>query len=354
MDQPLVSVLMPCYNVENYIVESMRSILNQTYSNLEIIAINDCSNDETGDLLLKMATEDKRIRVIQNTENLKLIRTLNKGITFCSGEYIARMDSDDIALPERIEKEVNFLEQNRDHDIVSSQFWAFRSESPDKRDLHHNPLHDGELRAYMLFKSGICHPAAMIRKRVFTELGLSFGLEYLHVEDYALWSQALYKTKIANLAEPLLLYRVHKNQVSSQNEYLQIDNKKKVFAIHCKHLGLPITEDFLDIYASVAECVPLQSSLDYIDKCETFMLSLIKLNEKSPFCDEQYLNRMLSIHWLRLCANSCLGLKILSKLKSSQLYVKNNYRASDIYILYMKCIFRIKYKKSFIYKMIFR
>ena len=354
MNQPLVSVLIPCYNVEEYVEESVLSILDQTYSNLEIIAINDCSGDKTGELLQKLANKDSRIKVFTNEENLKLIKTLNKGIGLCNGEYIARMDADDIALPTRIEKEVDFLEQYKDHDIVSTQFYAFHSNNPSKKDLNHSPLHDSELRAYMLFRSGICHPAVMIRKRVFTELGLKFEAEYLHVEDYALWSQAIYKTKLANLGEPLLLYRVHKSQISSIHEDLQIENKKRVFKIHCNHLGLPTDEEYIDIYASVAECVPLYSSFEYLDKCEAFMLSLIQLNENKPFCDNAFLIKMLAVTWLRLCANSRLGLKVVKKLKASSLYRKADYSSRDLVIFYTKCTFRLTYKKSLIYKLVFR
>lgn len=354
MNQPLVSILMPCYNVEKYVEESLNSILNQTYRNMEIVVINDCSTDSTGEILERMAQQDSRIRLISNEENLKLIKTLNKGIKLCKGDYIARMDADDISLPARIEKEVRFLESHKDHDIVSTQFYAFRSENPGKRDRHYSPLHDNELRAYLLFKSGICHPAVMIRKRVFTELGLSFGEEYLHVEDYALWSEAIYKTKIANLSEALLLYRVHKHQVSSLHEDLQTENKKRVFKIHCRHLGLPMTDDFLDIYASVAEAVPSHSSMTYLDKCEDFMLSLISLNEEKAFCNAAYLKRLLSVHWLRLCANSQLGLKVLKRLKASPLYIEANYSSRDFAVLYTKCTFKLKYKKSFIYKVMFR
>ena len=354
MNQPLVSVLIPCYNVERYVVEAVGSISNQTYKNLEIIAINDCSTDRTGELLMQLAKQDSRIRVVTNEVNLKLIQTLNKGIGMCNGEYIARMDADDISLPTRIEKEVRFLEENKDHGIVSTLFYAFRSENPNKKDLHHSPLLDKELRAYILFKSGVCHPAVMIRKRVFTELGLKFESEYLHVEDYALWSQAIYKTKIGNLNEPLLLYRVHQNQVSSLHEELQLENKKKVFKIHCRQLGLPIDDDFLDIYASVAECVPTRSSFDYIDKCEQLMHLLIKINNEKPFCDGEYLLKLLSIHWLRLCANSRLGLKVVNRLKKSSLYIEENYTARDFAVFYTKCTFKLKYKKSLIYKLVFK
>lgn len=354
MTKPLVSVLIPCYNVEKYVKDAINSILTQTYSNLEIIAINDCSTDSTGDILRELEKQDNRITVVDNPQNLKLIQTLNKGILLCNGEYIARMDADDIALPTRIEKEVNFLEAHRDHDIVSTQFYAFRSENPSKRDRHHSPVLDKELRAYILFRSGICHPAVLIRKRVFTELGLKFESEYLHVEDYALWSQAIYKTKIANLDEPLLLYRVHESQVSSLNEDLQTENKKKVFKIHCKQLGFPTDEDFINVYASVAECIPLHPTFEYLDKCEEFILQLIDLNKRSPFCDKAYLQRMLSIHWLRLCANSRIGLKVINKLKASPLYMEENYTSRDLAIFYTKCTFKLRYKKSLIYKLVFR
>lgn len=354
MNQPLVSILMPCYNVEQYVEEAMISILSQTYQNLEVVAINDCSTDNTLEILERMSQADQRIRVINNEVNLKLIKTLNKGIAICRGDYIARMDSDDIALPLRIEKEVSFLEKNKDYDIVSTLFYAFHSDKPSRRYFHHSPLLDSELRAFMLFKSGICHPAVMIRKRVFSELGLSFGEEYLHVEDYALWSQALYKTKLANIGEPLLLYRVHKNQVSSLYEDIQTENKKKVFKIHCDHLGLPSDDEFMDVYASVAEAVPNRPSFEYLDRCEAFMLSLLKLNETKAFCDSEYLRYLLSVHWLRLCANSRLGLKVLKKLKKSPLFMTDNYTKRDMAILYTKCTFRLRYKKSLIYKIMFR
>lgn len=352
MNKPLVSVLMPCYNAEKHVEQALRSIMNQTYDNLEIITINDCSTDKTREILISLADIDRRIKVIDNETNLRLIATLNKGISLCNGAYIARMDADDISLPERIEKEVFFLEKNKDIDIVSTLFYAFPSSNPSKRSLHHNPSKPEELQAYMLFKSGICHPASMIRKRVFTELGLKFENQYLHVEDYALWSKAIYKTKIANITEPLLLYRVHENQVSSLNEQLQTENKKLVFKIHCDHLELPQDDEYLDVYASVAECVPKIPSAEYLSLCEKFMASLIDKNAKKPFCDNTFLKQMMSIHWLRLCANSQLGFKVVKQLKKSTLYSRANYRSQDMLIFYFKCLFKIKYKQSSIYKYI--
>lgn len=353
MSKPLVSVLIPCYNVEDYVVESVSSIMDQTYTNLEIIIINDCSTDNTTDKLEELASKDNRIKIYKNEINLKLIKTLNKGIELCSGKYIARMDADDISFPTRIEKQVDFLERNDDYDVVSTMFYTFKAGNS-KRNLYVNPVTNEELQAYLLFRSGICHPAVMVRKTLFSELGLRFEDKYLHVEDYALWSKAIYCTKLANLDEPLLYYRIHESQVSSLNDKKQIENKKEVFRIHCENLGLPATPADLDIYASVAECVPTRSSIDYIMRCEQFMKMLLDKNAGKQFCSPTYLDRMLSLHWIRICANSQIGIGILNTCFKSSLYKKEYYTKHDILILFIKCIFKMEYKKSFLYKMVFR
>lgn len=351
---PLVSVLIPCYNAEKYVEKAIRSILDQTYKNIEVIAINDCSSDSTLDILQTLSVEDSRIIVVNNEENLKIVKTLNKGIDFCQGDYIARMDSDDIALPDRIKKQVNFLEKNTSCDLLGTLFNTFRDKNPTSFSLHTNPLKDEELRAYMLFKSGICHPSVMIRKRVFTELGLRFEQEYLHVEDYAFWSKAIYQTHLANLGEPLLLYRVHENQISTKNNKLQLDNKKKVFSIHMQKLGIEINDETLSYHASIAECIPeIFESIEYLKSCELYMCRLIDLNSEINFCNQEFLIKMLSIHWLRLCANSRLGFKALRVLKTSKLYNRKHYNQKDVLILYFKVIFKIKYKESRIYHLIF-
>ncbi|PXV60959.1 glycosyl transferase family 2 [Dysgonomonas alginatilytica] len=353
MSKPLVSVLIPCYNVENYVIESVSSIMTQTYTNLEIIIINDSSSDGTANKLEELARKDQRIKIYNNDVNLRLIKTLNKGVELCNGKYIARMDADDISFPSRIEKQVDFLERNLDYDIVSTMFYTFKTDNS-KRNLYINPVTHEELQAYLLFRSGICHPAVMIRKTLFTELGLKFEEKYLHVEDYALWSKALYCTRLANINEPLLYYRVHESQVSSLNEKKQIGNKKEVFRIHCEKLGLSSTEEDLDIYASVAECVPLHSTMEYLSRCEHFMKILLDKNKSNQFCSSDYLEKIISLHWIRICANSRLGVRVLNKCFTSPLYNKDYYKRRDVLILLIKCTFKMEYKKSFLYKLVFR
>lgn len=120
----LVSVIMSVYNSEKYVEESVRSIMKQSYSNLEVLIADDCSTDNSYEILLKLANEDSRIKIIKKEHNFKLAKTLNKLIKLAKGKYIARMDSDDIALPERIEKQVYFLENNYDIDFCGTKpFW---------------------------------------------------------------------------------------------------------------------------------------------------------------------------------------------------------------------------------------
>jgi hypothetical protein len=184
---------------------------------------------------------------------------------------------------------------------------------------------------------------------------LIFEEQYLHVEDYAFWSNALYKTKLGNVGgEPLLLYRVHGSQVSNVFEELQKRNKREVFKIHCRRLNLDDTDEALDIYASVAEADPIYSSFDFLDKCEQFMLQLTTINNTKPFCSAVFLENMLALHWIRLCANSRLGLKAIKKCCKSSFYKREYYTGKDLFIFFFKCLFKIKYKKSWIYNVVFR
>ena len=120
MNSPLVSVIIPCYNAENYVEEAVRSIMTQTYKNLEIIVTDDCSTDNTLKVLRNLAVEDSRIKIIENKENLKIVKSLNNMINIAQGKYIARMDADDISFPERIEKQLAFMDANPEYGLCGT------------------------------------------------------------------------------------------------------------------------------------------------------------------------------------------------------------------------------------------
>lgn len=120
---PLVSVIIPCYNAERFVEKAVRSIMDQTYHNLEIICCDDCSSDSTYVILKKLATSDARIKLMKNEVNLGIVRTLNILVKHAHGKYIARMDADDISLPRRIAKQVKFLEIHADYAMCGTNAW---------------------------------------------------------------------------------------------------------------------------------------------------------------------------------------------------------------------------------------
>ncbi|CEN53975.1 glycosyltransferase family 2 protein [Capnocytophaga canis] len=216
-ERPLVSVLIPCYNVEKYVEEAVTSIINQTYDKLEIILIDDGSTDGTTNLLKKITKQDKRIVFVQNDKNIGLIDTLNKGLQICSGKYVARMDSDDISLPQRIEKQVRFLEKNKDIGIVGSYIQFFG----EKKGIWRMETEDRLIKSSLFYNTCFAHPSVMFRNEVVKKNQLKYDKKYIHAEDYKLWYDFSKCTKMANLPVVLLKYRINKNQVSQKFNDIQ-------------------------------------------------------------------------------------------------------------------------------------
>lgn len=215
MNTPLISVIIPCYNAEKFVEQAVRSIMEQTYQNLEIICINDCSKDSTAEILQKLSKEDNRIFYIENETNLKLPKTLNKGISLAKGEYIARMDADDIALPEKLEKQIKYLLSNNEIDILGSNSQHIDEHGNLKTYRTYMPLTHTKIVQQMAFKCSLIHPSIIAKKSFFSDLnGFNENLSY--AEDYELWINAIINgKKMGNLSEVLLYYRVHNNQMTS-------------------------------------------------------------------------------------------------------------------------------------------
>lgn len=206
MKQPRVSVLMPAYNVQQYIGEAIESILNQTYSNIELIVVNDASTDNTWDVVREYAKNDKRMVIHRNKKNLKLSKTLNKCIMLATGEYLARMDADDISLPQRIGSQVAFLEIHHDVGVVGAtiEIIDHQGNPIGKREYHTS---DQEIRAHIFKYSPFAHPVIMMRKYTLITAGL-YNDYYNPAEDYELYFRMGAISKFGNLKETGLKYRV--------------------------------------------------------------------------------------------------------------------------------------------------
>lgn len=206
---PKISVIMPAYNAEKYIAEAIDSILGQTFEDFEFIILNDCSKDRTEEIILSY--NDPRIVYVKNEENMGVARTLNRGLDLAKGEYIARMDADDISLPERFAKQVAFLEKNSDIAVLSTNLNCFNEDgilSPGW------VVSDPEqMKIDMLFSCGLAHPSVMMRANVIQNLG-GYNPDFNGLEDYELWCRVLEHYNITTLPDILLQYRIHGNQVT--------------------------------------------------------------------------------------------------------------------------------------------
>lgn len=217
MKTPLVSVIIPCYNAEKYVKEAIHSIVNQIYKNLEIILIDDGSEDSTFSICEEIKTIDNRIKLIKNEQNLGLIKTLNKGIKLASGEYIARMDADDVSHLERIEKQIAFFTKNPTIGVIGTNAVAI--------DLNGKQLKTKETAIYCqsntisfscLFSQPLVHGSVMAKSSILKSN--PYSLDFKHSEDFELWNRLVAQgVKIANLNNRLYYYRNNPNGVSNQH-----------------------------------------------------------------------------------------------------------------------------------------
>ena len=182
---PVVSVIMSVYNSEAYIADAIMSIVSQTYDSWELIITDDCSTDNTVNIINSIS--DQRIRIIQNTENKGLTSNLINMQALCRGKYIARLDADDISRPDRLQKQVEVLEKNDKLDMVCS----YASAIGDKKGIIKYPANEEHLKASLLFGNSVIHSSVMFRN----ESALKYSKEFRKSQDYDLWDRMIANRK---------------------------------------------------------------------------------------------------------------------------------------------------------------
>ncbi|MFZ5570629.1 MAG: glycosyltransferase family 2 protein [Thermodesulfobacteriota bacterium] len=202
---PHVSVLMPVYNTETFLPEALASILNQRYTDFELIVIDDASTDKSMEIVTSWG--DTRIRVLYQNHRQGIAKALNRGIDICRGNFIARMDADDISHPYRIEKQVQFLE-NRPKIGACGTFANIIG----RDETWTMPLSDEAIRAELIFNSPLLHPTVMMRKHAL--VGLKYDETFTKSQDYDLWERLSAVTRLANIPEALLSYRLHEKNTA--------------------------------------------------------------------------------------------------------------------------------------------
>lgn len=241
---PLVTVLLSVYNGEKYLKTAIDSILSQSFKNFEFLIINDGSSDNTEGVIKSYS--DSRISYIRNESNLKLIASLNKGLSLAKGKYIARMDADDISIEDRLEKQVSFLENNSEIGICGSYIEVFGPGISTYTRKY--PLEDVDIRLEAIMRSPFAHPTVMIRKKILDKYNLQYSKEYLLLEDYKLWTDLLNYTQGMNLPEVLLKYRSHLKSVTKRDKpstqfFTRRNLIRQDYVKNCYNLSTPVLEE---------------------------------------------------------------------------------------------------------------
>jgi len=211
MVTPGVSILMPVYNDERYVCKAIESILNQTFTDFKFIIIDDGSTDNTPRILSEYARCDPRIKLIRNKDNRGIVYSLNRGLSLTRSEYIARMDANDISLPERLAKQVAYLDQHPEVGVLGTNIAYIDTRGNllnNGRPKDRHELSPNFIRWMLMWRCPIYHPTVMIRRSILKQTGFGYDPTFRHVEDRDLWTRLAEHTIIASLPEVLVYYRI--------------------------------------------------------------------------------------------------------------------------------------------------
>ncbi len=279
---PVVSVLMSVYNGQKFLDEAVQSVLNQSFTDFEFLIVDDGSTDTTINILEKYS--DPRIKIIKNETNLGLIASLNKLIKASNGKYLARLDSDDIAHPERFKLQVEAMECDKNLVLLGSNC---RFINEDSHVIYGGRTHFSEEFDYpdkfvrwLLFfpENPFVHSSVMIRRETLVNSGLLYSPDARHVEDFDLWTKLCFFGKMKILRQPLVDFRLVSNSITSKNNDWQIQKTKEiVMNFRRKFLG-QLSEDSLKeqtFEASIIELKKLYKALTGAiakeEECETLI-----------------------------------------------------------------------------------
>jgi glycosyltransferase involved in cell wall biosynthesis len=297
MSEPTVSVVMAAWNAESFVAEAVESILGQTFDDFEFIVVDDGSMDGTGAILDAYAARDPRIRLATNDRNLGLIRSLNRSLAMARGRYIVRQDADDVSLPVRIEWQFAFMETHPDVGICGTRVREIGAGAAGVRTYY---TEDGELRAALLFRCPFAHPAVILRRQVLDRLSLSYDEAFPQAQDYALWAQVAPHTRLANLPDVLVLYRLHGASVTQRRHAEQGANAARVRRALLKQMDADFTEEEARLHEQIG-AQTFCCSRDFVRRAEAWLRKLAETNRRTGAYPEPVFSRVLADEWHYVC-----------------------------------------------------
>jgi glycosyltransferase involved in cell wall biosynthesis len=295
-EPPRVSFILPVYNAAAFLEQTLASLFSQTFEDFEVVAINDGSTDGSGELLRKAAGQDARMRVVERG-NRGLVATLNEAIDMARANYLARIDADDVCVPERLDRQSSYLDAFPDVAVVGSATQTFSDDPAVERRVIQHPR---DPAAAMLFRSVVAHPSVMMRKDVLDAHGLRYREPYRCAQDYDLWCRCVARgLRIVNHEKVLVHYRVHARQITSAlAEETQVEGEA-IRNEFLTELGLEPTARELEIHNWIARD-QFVADEKFLEDAVGWLINLTKLPASKPVFDRGTLLKVLTGRYVAL------------------------------------------------------
>lgn len=299
MTPPLVSVLMPVFNGEGYVAAAIESILNQTLPSLELIVVDDGSTDRTPALLAGYTRRDSRVRSYRQ-DNAGIPASRNRCLDLAIGQYLAWMDADDIARPQRLEKQVGFMDAHPEVGICGTWVKTFGASGG---EVWRYPVDDGTLRGMLLFNPPFANSSTMMRREALQTANLRFDLSFAQAQDYDLWARAALHTRFANLPEVLMLYRLHERQVTEAFSEQQAGLSGRVRLRQLDRLGIQPTAEEFSLHQALAQ-LTLDASRQSLERAEEWLRRLFAANGEHGVFPEPEFAQVIGQRWFFACRSA--------------------------------------------------
>lgn len=290
MKKNLISVIMGVHNEKDeYLRLAIKSICQQTYTIFELIIIDDFSDEHCENLLKEIAVTDSRIRLYRNETNYGLTKSLNRGLSFAEGEYIARMDADDFSTADRFERQLAYLTSHPDIDILGGGVVSF-GESCEFFSPAFGYSNE-QAQCNLFFQSTLCHPSVMMSKTFLDKHALTYDENVKKGQDYDMWERCSVHGKLAVMEDVVLYYRVHAAQITSTNRKDQDGTARMVRTRRLGRIGLIPTEEeyrcHLMLLGNVDKTIGCAAVKAWKDK-------VLEANRKNPIVNNKTLKKNLS------------------------------------------------------------
>lgn len=330
--EPLVSVIIPAQNVDAYVVAAVDSILQQSFDDFELLIIDDASTDQTWPILQDLAAKDRRIRLFRNEEPLGVPECMNKLVSAARGTYVARMDADDIAVPERLALQVQAL-RSGEVDLCGGAFIAFPAE---RLEIYNGPLGDAEIKLSLLFESTIRQPTVMMRRSLL--LQEKYRTETIPTADYDLYVRLAPFVRFRNLPDILLLWRIREGQVTLRNETDNVRASNNARRMALMQLGIEPSDRQLELHGQIWTTRKPACWQDVVET-ETWLSFLASGLAQLPAAHEYLCGR-----WYRYCVKAApYGLRTFWHFRRSRLHGLKRYSKGETVALFFMCCLRIPY-----------